>query len=47
MVEIFGRIQSRDYIKKTDNGQEIRTAYEISVAEILEVEEHHIERHQN
>ena len=47
MVEVFGRIQSRDYIKKTDNGQEIRTAYEISVAEILEVEERHIERHQN
>lgn len=39
-VRIFGRLQSRNYTKLTENGPENRTAYEISAlsAEILEKE---------
>ena len=29
-VSLNGRFQSRDYVKRTDDGEEIRTAYEIS-----------------
>ena len=37
-VQICGRLQSRSYTKVTENGSEVRTAYEISAltAEILE-----------
>lgn len=39
-VEIFGRIQSREYQKKiSENEFETRTAYEVSVSRIEEVEE--------
>lgn len=39
-VYIVGRIQSRDYNKKFPDGTvEVRTAYEVSVAEIQETEE--------
>lgn len=41
-VEIFGRIQSREYQKKiSENEFETRTAYEVSVSRIEEVEEEH------
>lgn len=33
-IEIRGRIQSRKYVKQTENGEEERTAYEVSVANI-------------
>ena len=40
-VEIFGRIQSREYQKKiSENEFETRTAYEVSVSRIEEVEEY-------
>ena len=38
-IKITGRIQSRKYQKKTENGAEERTAYEISVSKIEKVEE--------
>lgn len=31
-VELKGRIQSRQYKKKTESGEEIRTAYEVSIS---------------
>mgnify|MGYP005763611099 FL=1 len=37
-IKITGRIQSRKYQKKTENGAEERTAYEISVSKIEKVE---------
>lgn len=38
-VKLYGRIQSREYIKKFDDGtQETRTAYEVSVSRIDVVE---------
>ena len=41
-VEIFGRIQSREYRKQiSENEFETRTAYEVSVSRIEEVEEEH------
>lgn len=33
-VRLSGRLQSREYEKKTDSGVEIRTAYEVSVSRI-------------
>lgn len=33
-IEIRGRIQSRQYVKQTENGEETRVAYEVSVANI-------------
>lgn len=39
-VQVWGRIQSREYVKKFDDGtQEIRTAYEVSISKIEVVEE--------
>lgn len=39
-VDVEGRLQSREYTKKSDDGtEEIRTAYEISVSRIEESEE--------
>ena len=38
-IELQGRIQSRDYIKKTDEGEEIRTTYEVSVFRLITEEE--------
>ena len=37
-IKITGRIQNRKYQKKTENGAEERTAYEISVSKIEKVE---------
>ena len=38
-VELFGRIQSREYLKKISEQQnEIRTAYEVSVSNVVKVE---------
>ena len=34
-IEIRGRMQSRKYVKQTENGEETRVAYEVSVANIL------------
>ena len=39
-VQVWGRIHSREYVKKFDDGtQEIRTAYEVSISKIEVVEE--------
>lgn len=39
-IDVEGRLQSREYTKKLDDGtEEIRTAYEISVSRIEESEE--------
>ncbi len=37
-ISIVGRIQSREYVKKTESGEEKRTAFEISVSRIGEWE---------
>ena len=33
-IECEGRFQSREYLKRTETTEEIRTAYEISVSKI-------------
>ncbi|HHX72456.1 MAG TPA: single-stranded DNA-binding protein [Clostridiales bacterium] len=33
-----GRVQSREYIKKTEQGDIVKTAFEVSVAEVSEIE---------
>lgn len=44
-IEVFGRIQSREYVKKLDDGtQETRTAYEVSVSRIDVVKESECEK---
>lgn len=35
-IEIMGRIQSRTYVKQTENGEENRIAYEVSVANLMQ-----------
>ena len=34
-IEIEGRVQSRSYVKQTENGEENRVAYEVSVANMI------------
>jgi len=34
-IEVEGRVQSRNYIKQTEKGDETRVAYEVSVANLL------------
>ena len=38
-LTLEGRVQSRTYIKQTDAGSEERTAYEVSVMQLLDDEE--------
>jgi len=38
-IKVMGRIQSRVYQKKTENGLEEKTAYEISISRIEKIEE--------
>ena len=38
-LTLEGRVQSRTYLKQTDEGSEERTAYEVSVMQLLEEEE--------
>ena len=33
-IELAGRVQSREYIKRTECGDERRTAYEVSIASL-------------
>lgn len=38
-VELIGRIQSRDYIKKIEDREEVKTAFEVSVSKIKPITE--------
>ena len=38
-ISITGRVQSREYIKRTADGEKKRTAYEVSASEIRKIEE--------
>ena len=42
-IQMWGRVQSRDYEKKLDNGEvEKRVAYEVSISKIKRLDENNI-----